>query len=338
MMPAPFFIGSVRVDPPILSAPMAGFTNYAFREVLRKFGGAGLIATEMLSARSFACKEANPPPYEEALARLWGIREEPRPLAAQIWDNQPETLAHFGEVLVREYRVSVIDLNFGCPAPAIAKNSSSGSWLLKSPEKVADIITQVVKACSPAPVTAKIRLGWTRDTINAVDVAQAAEDAGAAAITVHGRTAQEMYRGTADWEAIAKIKRHLKRIPLIGNGDIRTVEQAVTAFSRYPVDGIMLGRVALEKPWIFRQISQALAGETVSPDPALTEQKETLLEHYRLMCGQFGEEKGTILMRKTAPCYAKGIKGARSFRTAICQAATAWEFLELVDRLFPTEE
>ena len=358
----PMQIGSVAVDPPVLSAPMAGFTNLAYREILRLFGGVGLIATEMVSARSFVYKEAR---GEDAPSRLWGIRDEARPLSVQIWDNHPETLAYFAETLARNYRPSVIDLNFGCPAPAIAKNSSSGSWLLKTPDKVGAIIEQVVHAVSrlqasdfrlqeeatnpearsSIPVTAKIRLGWTRDTINAVDVAQAVESAGGAALTVHGRTAQDMYRGTADWDEIARIKPHLQRIPLIGNGDIKTPEQAVERLRQYPVDGIMIGRAGLEKPWLFRQIAQRLAadcaggtGESMSPDPTLREQRDLLLRHFDLVRQQVGTDKAVILMRKYAPCYAKGQRGARLFRTAVCAVKTEAEFRKVVNELYPVED
>jgi len=333
----------------------------AYREILRLFGGVGLITTEMISARSFIYTEARD---DEAPDRLWGIRNEARPLAVQIWDNQPETLAYFAEKLTRDYRPSVIDLNFGCPAPAIAKNSTSGAWLLKTPDKVGAIIEQVVRAVNkasgfgfqasgemsypipearslkpevqcPIPVTAKIRLGWTRDTINAVDVAQAVESAGGAALTVHGRTAQDLYRGKADWDEIARIKPHLKRIPLIGNGDITTPEQAVEHLRRYPVDGIMIGRAGLEKPWLFRQIAQLLAGEIPSPEPTLPEQRDLLLRHFDLVRQQVGTDKAVILIRKYAPCYAKGKAGARQFRTAVCAVKTEAEFRQVVGKLFP---
>ncbi|MCL2118480.1 MAG: tRNA dihydrouridine synthase DusB [Planctomycetaceae bacterium] len=326
-------IGSVTVDPPVLSAPMAGFTNLAYREILRLFGGVGLIATEMVSARSFVYKEAH---SEDAPSRLWGIRGEARPLAVQIWDNQPETLAYFAEMLARDYQPSVIDLNFGCPAPAIAKNSASGSWLLKTPDKVGDIVGQVVRAAAPIPVTAKIRLGWTHDTINARDVAQAVESAGGAALTVHGRTAQDMYRGTANWDEIARIKPRLRRIPLIGNGDITTSEQAVEYLQRYPVDGVMIGRAGLEKPWLFRQIAELLTGGSMSPEPTPVEQRNLLLRHFDLVCRQVGTDKAVILMRKYAPCYAKGKPGARQFRTAICAVKTETEFRQVVSQWFPT--
>lgn len=331
---SPLQIGPVTVDPPVLSAPMAGFTNLAYREILRMFGGVGLIATEMISARSFVYKEAR---GDEAPTRLWGIADEARPLSVQIWDNQPETLAYFAEMLARDYRPSVIDINFGCPAPAIAKNSASGSYLLKTPEKVGAIIERVAKAADGIPVTAKIRLGWTRDSVNAADVAQAVEAAGAAALTVHGRTAQDMYRGTADWDAIAAVKSHLKHIPLIGNGDVKTPEQAVERLRRCPVDGVMIGRAGLEKPWLFRQISQLLSGEPVSPDPTLTEQRDLLLRHFDMVRKQVGVDKAVVLMRKYAPCYSKGKRGARQFRTAVCAAKTESEFRRIVNELFPVD-
>ncbi|MCL2349698.1 MAG: tRNA dihydrouridine synthase DusB [Planctomycetaceae bacterium] len=327
-----FLIGGLLVDPPLLSAPMAGFTNLAYREILRQFGGVGLIATEMVSARSFVHKESK---REDAPSRLWGIPNESRPLSVQIWDNQPETLAYFAEKLTRDFRPSVIDLNFGCPAPAIAKKSESGSYLLQTPEKIGEIIERVVLAAKPIPVTAKIRLGWTRDRVNAKDVAQAVESAGGAALTVHGRTAQEMYRGSADWDAIAAIKPHLKRIPLIGNGDIKTVEQAVEYFRRYPIDGIMIGRAGLEKPWLFRQIAQRLSNGEPFPEPTLAEQRDLLLKHFDLLTGHVGLARSVILMRKYAPCYAKGKPGARQFRAKICSVATEEEFRRAVNELFP---
>ncbi len=331
----PLHIGPVTVDPPVLSAPMAGFTNLAYREILRMLGGVGLIATEMVSARSFVYKEAR---GEEAPTRLWGIRDEARPLCVQIWDNQPETLAYFAGMLARDYRPSVIDLNFGCPAPAIAKHSASGSWLLKTPEKVGAIVEQVVRAAAPIPVTAKIRLGWTRDTVNAVDVAQAVESAGGAALTVHGRTAQDMYRGTADWDAIGRIKTHLKRIPLIGNGDITTPEQAVERLRRGSVDGVMIGRAGLEKPWLFRQIAELLRGDIPSPEPTLLEQRDLLLRHFEMVRHQVGTDKAVVLMRKYAPCYSKGKRGARRFRTAVCGVKSEAEFRHVVGELFPVDE
>lgn len=288
-------IGNLEIDPPVLSAPMAGFTNFAYREILRSLGGVGLIVTEMISARSFRYFESK---GEELPGRLQGVREEPRPISVQIWDNDPETLAFFGKRLAEDYKVSVVDLNFGCPAKAIAQRVESGSYLLKDPEKLGRIVEKVVEACGEIPVTAKIRLGWTRDSINAIDIAQAVESAGGAALTVHGRTAKDMYRGEADWNEIAKIKPHLKKIPLIGNGDITSLEIALDRLKNYPLDGIMIGRAGLTSPWMFRQISQALKGTPISSEPSLSEQESLLLKHFQLLKERFDPATAVVLMRR----------------------------------------
>jgi len=193
----------------------------------------------------------------------------------------------------------------------------------------------VVAACHPTPVTAKIRLGCSRDAINALEIAQVVEQAGAAALTVHGRTAQDFFRGSADWEWIARIKPVLKRIPLIGNGDLDSAEKVVTALRRYPVDGVMVARACLGRPWLFRQIHAALRGEAVPPDPTLAEQLACMLRHYDLILQRFGETKGTLLMRKYASCYAQGVPGCRQFRTRVNQANTRQDFLAVVADCFP---
>ena len=187
-------------------------------------------------------------------------------------------------------------------------------------------------------MTAKIRLGCTRDSIRAIEVAQVVEAAGGAALTVHGRTAQDYFQGPADWDRIAEIKPHLKRIPLIGNGDLATAEAVVSAFRRYPVDGVMIARAALGKPWLFRQAQAALRGEPIPPDPTLAEERELLLRHYQLVCRRFGVEKGTSLMRKFACCYAQGRAGARDFRAVVVKVSTPAEFHAAVETYFPRDE
>lgn len=330
----PLRIGPVVVDPPVLQAPMAGFTNYAYRQMVRQLGGVGLPATEMISARGFLYMDAR----DHALPdRLWGVQDEPRPLAVQIWDNDPDHLAAVGARLAREFQVSVVDINFGCPVRDVSERAKSGSYLLGDPDRVGQLVARVVEACRPTPVTAKIRLGCTRDTINAIDVAQAVEGAGGAALTVHGRTAQDLFRGSADWGRIAQIKPHLCRMPLVGNGDLKTAEQVAEAFRRYGLDGVMIGRAALGRPWLFRQAQAALAGEPVPPEPALDQQRELLLEHYRRIVERFGVERGTVLMRRYACCYAQGRPGARFFRMHVAGVKTEQEFREVVERYFPRE-
>ncbi len=330
----PLRIGDVVVDPPILQAPMAGFTNYAFRQIVREYGGSGLQATEMVNARGFVWLDENEAEHPD---RLWGVKDEARPLAVQIWDNQPETMAKVGHRLAKDYRVSVVDINFGCPVKQVTERAKSGSYLLRVPDQMGRIIEEVVRACAPTPVTAKIRLGCTRDQINAIDIAQVVEGAGAAALTVHGRTAQDMFRGHADWDHISAIKPYLKKIPLIGNGDLDSAQKVVDAFRRYDIDGVMIARACLGRPWLFAQAAAALKGEPVPPDPTLEEQKQCLLRHFDLISDRFGEDKGAHLMRRYACCYAQGRHGARHFRTHVARVSTAEEFHSVVEEYFPTE-
>ncbi len=327
-----FQIGSLRIDPPVLQAPMAGFSNFAYRQIIRRFGGAGLLATEMVSARGLLQMERR---CEDPPERLWGVKEEPRPLAVQIWDNDPHQLAEVGLRLVRGWNVSVVDLNFGCPVRDVSEKAQSGSYLLQFPDRIGEIVAMVAQACHPVPVTAKIRLGPNRQRITAVDVAQAVEAAGGAAITIHGRTAGEEYAGHADWDQIAEVKSHLRRLPVIGNGDLRTPQDVVEAFDRYGVDGVMIGRAALGRPWLFRQVQAALSDQPIPADPTSDEQRDLLVDHYRLITERFGPVKGTILMRRYACCYAQGRRGARAFRARVSHAGTPAEFTEAIEQLFP---
>lgn len=332
--PPPLMLGTLRVDPPVLQAPMAGFTNYAFRQMVREFGGVGLQATEFISARGFAYLDKE---IDACPDRLWGVKEEPQPLAVQIWDNDPETLAQVGARLVNEFHVSVVDINFGCPVKQVSEKARSGSYLLRDADRIGRIVERVVRACTPTPVTAKIRLGCTPDKITAPEVAQAVEQAGAAALTVHGRTATEYFRGQADWERIGELKSVLRRIPLIGNGDLESPQKVVDVFQRYAVDGVMIARACLGRPWLFSQIAAALRNEPIPDDPTLEEQRECLLRHYELVVQRFGASKGTILMRKYACCYAQGRPGAKGFRTRVAGINTPDEFRAVVHRFFPED-
>lgn len=328
----PLQIGSLTIDPPILQAPMAGFTNFAFRQVVRDYGGVGLQATEMVNARGFVWLDEHDCEHPE---RLWGVRDEARPLAVQIWDNDPDTMAKVGIRLKEEYQVSVVDINFGCPVKQVTEKAHSGSYLLRDPERMYAIISRLVEVCHPTPVTAKIRLGCTRKTMNAVEVAKTVERAGASALTVHGRTAEDFFRGSADWSLISELKQHLQKIPLIGNGDLQSAEQVLHAFENYDVDGVMIARASLGRPWLFAQAAAALKGLPIPPDPTLEEQRECMLRHYDLVIQRFGEQKGTQLMRKYACCYAQGKHGARYFRTYVAHVNTRRDFLEVVEQYFP---
>ncbi len=331
---APLWIGNLCIDPPIFQAPMAGYTNFAFRQIVREYGGAGLQATEMVNARGFVWLDEHDCEHPD---RLWGVKEEARPLAVQIWDNDPEIMAKVGIRLTQEYGVSVVDINFGCPVKQVTEKAHSGSYLLRDPERMYAIISRLVEVCHPTPVTAKIRLGCTRKTMNHIQVAKTVERAGASALTVHGRTAEDFFKGSADWNSIAEIKQHLEKIPLIGNGDLQTAEQVVHAFKHYKVDGVMIARAALGRPWLFAQAAAALAGKPIPPEPTLEEQRSCMLRHYDLVVARFGPQKGTMLMRKFACCYAQSKHGARHFRTNVVRVETQEQFYEVVEKYFPRE-
>ena len=327
----PLRIGPLLVDPPVLQAPMAGFTNYALRQIVREYGGAGLQYTEMVCARGFSWMGEQ----GEHPDRLWGIVDEPRPLGVQIWDNDPDTLARVGRRLVDEFHVNVVDINFGCPVRDVAEKAESGSYLLQDPQRVGAIVARVVTACAPTPVTAKIRLGRRRGQLTAISVAKAVEDAGGAALTVHGRTAQDFFQGQADWDRIAEIKSHVSTLPVIGNGDLGSADKVRDVFRRYDVDGVMIGRAALGRPWLFQQVAAALRGEPVPPDPSPAAERACLLRHFDLLVQRFGVDKGALLMRKFACCYAQGRPGARAFRARVAHVNSGEEFYRVVEEAFP---
>ncbi len=323
-VPTQVTIGHLRICPPLFQAPMAGYTNYAFRQLLRSLGGVGLLCTEMVSARGFLELDRR---YQRLPDRLWGVRDEPRPIAVQIWDNDPHKLAMVAERLVEDFDVSCLDINFGCPAEQITRGVACGAYLLRQPDDIGEIVSAVVKRVSPVPVTAKIRLGWSDQEINAPAVAEVIQQAGGAAVFVHGRTAQQRYRGTADWSQIAAVKKRVQRIPVIGNGDIRSAQQAVTAMREFGVDGVMIGRVALARPWIFREAAALLAGLEPPPEPPAEEQYEMLLELYRQLESYFGSVKAGILMRSFASRFVTARRGAKRFRVLIHSSKSSADLL-----------
>ncbi|MCX7430595.1 MAG: tRNA-dihydrouridine synthase, partial [Planctomycetia bacterium] len=197
---------------------------------------------------------------------------------------------------------------------------------------------RVVEACDGVPVTAKIRLGCSDDCRTAIEVAQRIEEAGASCLTVHGRVASQFFSGDADWSAIAAVKRAVSRMPVVGNGDIDSAATAVARLRESGVDGVMIAREALARPWIFAQTAALLRGDPLPPDPSLAEQKELVLHHYDLVCQRFGIERGTLLMRKFACSYAQGLAGAREFRGRVSRVETREAFLEVMRVHFPSAQ
>ncbi|MFN0056915.1 MAG: tRNA dihydrouridine synthase [Planctomycetota bacterium] len=321
-------VGSLELASRVLSAPIAGFTDLVYRRILRDFGGCGLMFTEMVSAGGWIRGEQEQP------ARLEGVRDEPRPLGVQLWDREPAMVEEAARRLAGEYGVSVIDLNFGCPKQRIMGRQGAGAELLRDPPTIHKLVAATVRGAGGIPVTAKIRLGACIAQPTAPAVARAAEDAGAAAVTVHGRNAEEGYGAPVDLDRIREVVESV-RIPVIANGNIDGADAALRTLERTGAAGVMVARTALSKPWVFREIAAALRGEPPPSAPSFAEQRAQLLRHHLELIEREGDPAGTIRMRKFAARYLAGVRGAREFRAAIGLARDAADFRAIVDRLFP---
>ena len=295
-------IGNVEINGKVVLAPMAGVADRAFRELCVDYG-ASYVVSEMISSKGVSMGDRK----SKDLAYL---SDKERPAAIQIFGSDPVTMAQSVD-LVMAYKPEIIDINMGCPAPKIAGNGG-GASLSKNPALAEEIVKAVVNA-SPVPVTVKIRMGWDFDNVNAVEMAKRAEQAGASAVTVHGRTRNQMYSPPVNRDIIAQVKKEIS-IPVIGNGDIIDEQSAAIMLEETNCDLIMVGRGALGRPWVFSQINAYLEHGRVLPEPPVSERMHVMIKHIETLCQYKGDYIGMREARKHAGWYTKGLRGAANYR------------------------
>ncbi|AYU53950.1 tRNA dihydrouridine synthase DusB [Staphylococcus debuckii] len=312
-------IGDVEIDNRVVLAPMAGVCNSAFRLTVKEFG-AGLVCAEMVSDKAILFN--NP----KTMNMLY-IDENERPLSLQIFGGEKETLVEAAVYVDQNTTADIIDINMGCPVNKIIRCEAGARWLL-DPNKIYEMVSAVTEKVSK-PVTCKMRIGWDEDHIYAVENAKAAERAGAAAISLHGRTRVQMYEGHADWDIIKQVKEAVN-IPVIGNGDVTSPELAQKMLDETGVDAVMIGREALGNPWmIYRTVHYLKTGELMD-EPTVKEKVEIALLHLRRLVELKGEKIGVMEMRKHASWYLKGVKGNGKARKALNQANTEQEMIDIL--------
>ncbi len=321
-------IGDVTIQNKIVLAPMAGISNSAYRTIIKEMG-CGLIYAEMVSDK--AIEYGN----QKTIDMLY-MTDYERPIAQQIFGSDKESFVTAAKYIYETMQPDIIDLNMGCPVPKVALRAQAGSALLKDPQKVFEIVENVVKAV-PIPVTVKIRSGWDSNHINAVEIAEAVEKAGAKAIAIHARTRSQGYSGTSDWQIIKKVKESVQ-IPVIGNGDILSCYDAERMLKETGCDAVMIGRGVLGNPWLIRDCVNYLEKKE-EPIPVSPKEKiEMMLRHLELLMATKKEKVAVLEMRSHAAWYLKGIPGTSELKNQIFQTKTKEELKSLLEQFEQTIE
>ena len=302
-------IGTITLAQGAVLAPMAGVTDYAFRQICARLGAAATV-TEMVSAKALC--------YQDKKSFSLLRRTEGLPCGAQIFGSDPEIMARGAQLALEKSGCDFIDINMGCPMPKIV-NNGEGSALLKDPALAGRIVRAVVDAVE-VPVTVKARKGWDKSHVNIVELAKTVQDNGAAAIAVHGRTKTMLYSGAADWDIITELRRAVS-IPVIANGDVISAEAALRCLRRTGADGVMVGRAAFGDPWLFQQIKAALSGEPVPERPPLAERMEVALRQIELAREDKGEHIACLEARKQLAWYLRGVRFSNYYKQQISKIA-----------------
>jgi tRNA-dihydrouridine synthase B len=318
----PIHIGTIKIETPVILAPMTAVTDMPFRKQVRRFGS-GLNVTEMIASQAMI-RETR----QSLQKAAWDTAEEP--ISMQLAGCTPHDMADAAR-LNQERGAAIIDINMGCPVKKVV-NGEAGSALMRDLPLAAAIVAATVKAVE-VPVTLKMRMGWDHHHLNAPELAHIAEDLGVKMIVVHGRTRCQMYRDSADWRFVRKVKEAV-RIPVIVNGDICTPDDAVVALEQSGADGVMIGRGAYGKPWLLGQVMARLTGKSPPPDPSLAEQYALMVEHYNDMQALYGERTGVALARKHIGWYTKGLTGSAEFRNRANQMEKAAEVLVALEAFY----
>ena len=319
-------IGNVNIERTAALAPMASVADKAYRLMCKRFGASYLVS-EMISAKGLCYGD-------KKTAVLCQIEDGERPMALQLFG---EDALHVGKAayLLNRFEPDIIDINMGCPVPKIVGNGS-GSALMKTPDIAFDIIKAAAENAE-CPVTVKMRAGWDAEHINAVELAKAAEQAGASAITVHGRTRTMFYSGKADWDIIRQVKEAVS-CPVIGNGDVASAQDALAMYEQTGCDLVMIGRGSYGRPWIFREVKHFLETGELLPEPSVAEKMRIMVEHAELICSHKGERQGIKEMRHNFAWYIKGLRGAAKLRGASGELNTLDDIRAVAERLSAESE